>query len=79
MFTCEHTLHFRKRRRIDSSVGYYEMTLLHSVDIYQQMYVLWTKYCTELDSLDHLQCNNTICAGMLWISGLSGVFIGEFL
>ncbi len=39
------------------------MILLHSVDGYQQMHVLWAKYCTELDSLDPLQCNNTIYVG----------------
>ncbi len=43
------------------------------------MHVLWTKYCTELDSQDYLQCNNTIFVEILWISGLSGGFIGEFL
>ncbi len=31
------------------------MIQLQSVDDYQQMHVLWTKYCTELDSLDSLQ------------------------
>ncbi len=36
------------------------MILLHSVDVYQHIHVLWTKYCTELDSLDPLQCNNTV-------------------
>ncbi len=55
------------------------MILLHSVDVYQQMHVLWTKYCTELDSLDPLQWNNTIFVELLWISALSGGFIGEFL
>ncbi len=55
------------------------MILLHSVDVYQHIHVLWTKYCTELDSLDPLQCNNTVFVGILWISGLSGGFICEFL
>ncbi len=55
------------------------MILLHSVDVHQQMHVLWTKYCTELDSLDPLKCNNTIYVDILWISGLLGGFIGEFL
>ncbi len=55
------------------------MILLHSVDVYQQMHVLWTKYCTELDSLDPLQPNNTIVVERLWISGLSGGFMREFL
>ncbi len=32
-----------------------KIMLLNPVDVYQQMYVLWTKYCTELDSLDPLQ------------------------
>ncbi len=55
------------------------MILLHSVDVYQHIHVLWTKYCTELDTLDPLQCNNTVFVGILWISGLSGGFICEFL
>ncbi len=55
------------------------MILLHSVDVYQHIHVLWTKYCTELDSLDPLQCNKTVFVGILWISGLSGGFICEFL
>ncbi len=55
------------------------MILLHSVDVYQHIHVLWTKYCTELDSLDPLQCNNTVFVGIVWISGLSGGFICEFL
>ncbi len=55
------------------------MILLHSVDVYQQIHVLWTKHCTELDSLDPLQCNNTIYVDIVWISGQSGGFVGEFL
>ncbi len=55
------------------------MILQHSVDVYQQMHVLWTKYCTAFDSLDPLQCNNTIYVDILWMSGLSGGFICEFL
>ncbi len=55
------------------------MILLHSVDVYQHIHALWTKYCTALDSLDPLQCNNTVFVGILWISGLSGGFICEFL
>ncbi len=39
--------------------------------------MLWTKYCTELDSLDPLQWNNTIFVELLWISGLKNGFIGE--
>ncbi len=50
------------------------MILLHSVDVYQQIHVLWTKYCTKLDSLDPLNCNNTIYFEIVWISGLPGGF-----
>ncbi len=55
------------------------MILLHSVDVYQQMHVLWTKYCTVLNSLAPVKCNNTIYVEIVWISGLSRGFIGEFL
>ncbi len=53
------------------------MILPDSVDVYQQMHVLWTKYSTELDSLAPVQCNNTFML-KFEISGLSGGFIGEF-
>ncbi len=33
----------------------------------------------HLISLAHVQCNNTIYVEIVWISGLSGGFIGEFL
>ncbi len=39
------------------------------MDVYQQMHVLWTKYCTELD--------NTIFVKLLLISGLKKGFICE--
>ncbi len=53
------------------------MMLLNPVDVYQQIHVLWTKYCTDLDSLDPLQWNNTIFVELVWINGLKKGFIGE--